>query len=173
MKTLLTIFTLLISTQIFAKSNAFIKVTGSKQGLFKSESLTKSKEAYTEIIGYNFEEISPRETSTGMPTGKRQLKPLTIIKDWGASSPQYYQALSTNELIREIRIDFFTTDPEGRSILSRSIVLNDASVEDIKDASSEVNGDLVDSEAISFVFRKITISDKSGTVYTDDVLQNN
>nr|NUR38271.1 hypothetical protein [Sphingomonas sp.] len=32
--------------------------------------------------------VAPRDSSSGMPTGKRQHSPLTIVKDWGAASPE-------------------------------------------------------------------------------------
>ena len=32
--------------------------------------------------------IAPRDSATGMATGKRQHAPVTIVKEWGAASPQ-------------------------------------------------------------------------------------
>jgi hypothetical protein len=32
--------------------------------------------------------ISPRDSASGMPTGKRQHGSITIVKEWGAASPQ-------------------------------------------------------------------------------------
>jgi hypothetical protein len=32
--------------------------------------------------------IAPRETGSGMPTGKRQHGAITVVKDWGAATPQ-------------------------------------------------------------------------------------
>src|SRR5205085_1119456 len=40
-----------------------------------------------------------RDVATGQATGRRQHTPLTIIKEWGASTPQLFQALATNELL--------------------------------------------------------------------------
>jgi hypothetical protein len=31
---------------------------------------------------------SPRDSGSGMPTGKRMHKPVTFVKEWGAASPQ-------------------------------------------------------------------------------------
>lgn len=33
-------------------------------------------------------EVKAREASSGMATGKRMHKPLTVVKEWGAASPQ-------------------------------------------------------------------------------------
>jgi hypothetical protein len=32
--------------------------------------------------------VSPRDSASGMPTGKRQHSPIKIVKEWGAASPQ-------------------------------------------------------------------------------------
>jgi type VI secretion system secreted protein Hcp len=31
--------------------------------------------------------LTPRDSGSGMPTGKRQHKPVTFVKEWGAASP--------------------------------------------------------------------------------------
>ena len=33
-------------------------------------------------------ELKPREAASGMASGKRMHKPLTVVKEWGAASPQ-------------------------------------------------------------------------------------
>lgn len=32
--------------------------------------------------------VAPRDSASGMPTGKRQHKPITFVKEWGPASPQ-------------------------------------------------------------------------------------
>jgi len=32
--------------------------------------------------------IAPRDAASGMPTGKRMHKPMTIVKEWGAATPK-------------------------------------------------------------------------------------
>jgi hypothetical protein len=32
--------------------------------------------------------IAPRDSATGMATGRRQYRPITIVKEWGAASPE-------------------------------------------------------------------------------------
>lgn len=175
MKIILVTLLLLISfASHAAKNSAYIKVTGAKQGQFKGESVQRGRENASEILGVSFEAIAPTDPSTGMPAGKRQLRPLTIVKDWGPSSNQYYSALSTNEALREVRIDFFSPSlkGDGMELLERSIVLTDAQVVDVKDSTTSVNGDLQDSETITFVYKKLTITDKSGTIFSDDLRNN-
>ena len=35
--------------------------------------------------------VSPRESASGMATGRRHVQPVTIVKEWGAASPQLMQ----------------------------------------------------------------------------------
>ena len=32
--------------------------------------------------------VAPRDVATGMATGRRQYRPITIVKEWGAASPE-------------------------------------------------------------------------------------
>ena len=32
--------------------------------------------------------VAPRDAASGLPTGKRMHKPMTIVKEWGAASPK-------------------------------------------------------------------------------------
>src|SRR3954454_5234673 len=41
-----------------------------------------------EMHAAQFEVVSPRDSSSGMATGKRMHKPLTVVKEWGAATPQ-------------------------------------------------------------------------------------
>jgi len=172
MKLLIIFLAIAFSTLSFAKNSAFIKTTGSKQGLFKGESTVRGREQFAEILSYSFEILSPRDPSTGQPTGKRQLRPITIVKDWGLSSNQYFTAIATNELLKEVRIDFYANDiRSGQETIERSIVLNNAFVTNTKDTSTMVNGELQDTQTISISYSKITITDKSGTIFSDDISQ--
>src|SRR4051794_18356464 len=66
-----------------------VMVSGQKQGPF-----SQSKVA---VIAVSHEIVSPRDQASGLPTGKRQHKPLTIRKEWDATTPKFYNALTNNE----------------------------------------------------------------------------
>lgn len=38
---------------------------------------------------------SPRDAASGLPTGKRQHKPMTIVKEWSKSTPQLFSLVVT------------------------------------------------------------------------------
>src|SRR5690349_18385178 len=50
----------------------------------------------------------PRDPASGLPTGKRQHKPIVITKELDKSSPLLYNALVNNENIPEWELQFWT-----------------------------------------------------------------
>jgi type VI secretion system secreted protein Hcp len=66
--------------------------TGQKQGALSPITLT----------GYSHEIVSPRDPSSGLPTGKRQHKPLTITKEIDKATPLLLRALTTNENLTSV-----------------------------------------------------------------------
>ena len=48
--------------------------------------------------------VSPRDAASGLPTGKRQHKPISITKEWGASTPLLLNALVNNENLTRVLI---------------------------------------------------------------------
>jgi type VI secretion system secreted protein Hcp len=58
-----------------------------------------SGEHHIDIIGWNHEVASPRDAASGLPTGKRQHKPFTVIKETDRSTPILANLLLKNESI--------------------------------------------------------------------------
>ncbi|MFN3431052.1 MAG: type VI secretion system tube protein Hcp [Candidatus Sericytochromatia bacterium] len=64
---------------------------------------------------YSYNVKTPRDAASGQATGRRQHQPITIVKEWGASSPHLMKALATSEVIPRVLLEFprNTTNPEG------------------------------------------------------------
>src|SRR5271167_2435873 len=73
--------------------NAYLKLNGSKQGEIKGSVTQKGREGKIMVIAANHEVVSPTDSITGLPTGKRQHKPFRITKDVDRSSPLLYKAM--------------------------------------------------------------------------------
>jgi type VI secretion system Hcp family effector len=58
----------------------------------------------------------PRDLSSGATTGKRQHGTITIVKEWGASSPQLKQAMDTGEVLTSVDIEFVHPGPKGPEV---------------------------------------------------------
>jgi type VI secretion system secreted protein Hcp len=112
----------------------------------------------------------------GNPTGRRQHKPITITKRVGAASPQFFQALVSNEPLKSVTIDF--TDSAERSVgtaggarrLVYRITLQDATVvrinQRLEPATPVPNGGPPHLEEISFSYQSITVTFPGGGGHT-------
>ncbi len=86
--------------------NAYLKITGSKQGLIKGSCIQKGKEGLIEVIAFEHEIISPRDVATGQATGKRQHQPLVVTKELDKSTTALIQALIQNETLPSFELKF-------------------------------------------------------------------
>ena len=147
-----------------AALQGYISIKGAKQGQLKGDSFAGPilKNDWIPILGMGFGVTSPRDPASGLPTGKRLHKPLTITKEWGSASPQIYQALITNENLLTVKIDFYQTSADSTNQLAYSIKLDNAAVADVTQSTAPcVPGSrcsLLELESVSFTFKRIEIT---------------
>ena len=67
--------------------NAYLSLKGQKQGQIKGSVTQKGREGKIMVIAYSHEIVSPRDTASELPTGKRMHKPLVITKELDKSTP--------------------------------------------------------------------------------------
>lgn len=144
----------------------YVTVEGTKQGKFKGEATGAAVREKIEASNLNHTITSPRDAATGLPSGKRQHGPITITKPWGPATPQFFQALVTNETLKRVLIEYYQTDATGVASVVGSILLTNATVSNIA-RSTDASGRLV--ESISFTYQRIELEDKVGkTMAMDD-----
>jgi len=155
----------------------YVTVEGTKMGKFKGEG-PKTGEKIPGL-SFQYEVIAPHDSATGQHSGKRQHKPVTFVKEWGASTPQFFQALVNNEVLKTVKFEFMQINTNGEEFVFFTINLTNASVAGIrqytetpegvpssKHASTAGNREL---EAISFTFQKIELENKTAkTMAVDD-----
>lgn len=153
-------------------TRVFVTIDGTKQGKFKTEAGPQFGDRIP-VLRFSYEIVSPRDLSTGQASGKRQHRPVTIIKDWSASSPQFFQAVATNEPLKSVLIEVFRTSPSGAEEVVATVRLTDAAIGRFRTAVSDsTSGDgpagrLVDQ--VEFTFKKIEIANPvARTGATDD-----
>ncbi len=160
----------------------YFSVKGAKQGQFRGEAPQQNLKDKMVGLKFVYEVTSPRDVATGQASGKRQHKPLNITKEWGAASPQLFQALVTNEVLPEVFIDFVGVDPKtGQEVLTHRIRLNNATIANILyrmdegagaaagTAKHQTAGGQRHLEEISFTFQRIELEDVIGkTMAADD-----
>jgi type VI secretion system secreted protein Hcp len=154
----------------------YVTVEGTKQGKIKGDSTRESHKASIPCFGFTYEVTSPRDLASGQASGKRQHKPITVQSEWGASTPQLWQALVTNEVLKSVLIEFMKTTPEGVEEVYSTIKLTNATVSNAKFLGGTERGthqhesttsahELVD---WSFTFSKIEFENKAGKTAAAD-----
>ena len=155
---------------------AWIAVKGAKQGQFKSETTSAARrDKWMPVLGFTMGLASPRDAATGQATGKRQHQPVTIVKAWGAASPQGLTACATNEDLTEVTIEFTRQTPTGQDVVYQTVKLTDASFaqiarftgrpdgsEDTPSSGHTGTSDMMELERWALTFRKIELHDNDG-----------
>jgi type VI secretion system secreted protein Hcp len=140
---------------------------GVRQGDFKGESTQKGREGMIPGVAFSYGVLVPRDTASGLPTGKRQHQPVVFTKQWGVSSPQFYTAAYTNETLSQVTFNFYVTGPTGIQQLDHTIKLTNAIIISVKQSLQipQSGGPIIDSrelQEISLTFQKIDITSIPG-----------
>ncbi len=151
----------------------YVTIEGTKQGKFKGESIRDQHKNKIEGLAFEWKIQSPRDVATGLPSGKRQHGPIKITKEWGAASPQIFQALVTNEVLKSVLFEFIRTGDPGEEFVHHTIKILNATVSEQKPTISmtkhEEHADVHELEEVSFTYQRVEIENIPGkTMATDD-----
>jgi len=94
--------------------NAYLHLKGQKQGQIKGSVTQKGREGAIEVNAFTHELVSPRDATSGLPSGRRIHKPLVITKELDKSTPLLYNALVNNESLTQFELKCFTPSMSGR-----------------------------------------------------------
>jgi type VI secretion system secreted protein Hcp len=83
-----------------------------------------------EVHSFQFGVQSPRDIASGQASGKRQHQSISIVKEWGASTPQLFQALVSNEVLDSVVIRLIEHNHHKR--VSHTIHLSNAHVSEMR-----------------------------------------
>ena len=115
---------------------------------------SKGIEQSFEIIALTHEVVSPRDAASGLPTGKRQHKPVNITKEVDKSSPILGSLFHGTDNFTYLRIEFVRASKK-RSRPIKTITLDGANVCGMKNAYSS-SGEGIETEKISLCYQSIT-----------------
>ena len=154
----------------------YMTVNGTKQGTFKGESLRERHEGKISCLAFHYNVKSPRDSASGQASGKRTHQPVSFVKTWGPATPQFLQALSTNEVLKSVLFEFLRTNPNGEEYVFHTVQLTNATVSEIDqyvgDDTQDQSHAAHELERISLTFQKIEIENKDGkTMALDDWAQ--
>jgi len=152
--------------------NAYLKLEGENQGEIKGSVTQTGREDTIMVIGFEHDIKSPRDAASGLPTGKRQHGPLTIIKEVDKSSPLLYSLLTQNENITKFELRFWQPSATGQEVQHYTIELTNASVskihQEMLNNKYPENMNHKEREYVSFCYQKITWTWEDGGITTQD-----
>jgi type VI secretion system secreted protein Hcp len=152
--------------------NAYLSFTGETQGKVNGSCTQAGREDSMEVHAFSHEVISPRDAASGLPTGKRQHKPVTITKPVDKASPIAMNILTNNENITEWRLDFYRPSKSGKEQQYYTIELVNASIAGVR--SEMLNNKYPDNmkhevrEHLSFCYQKVIWTWQDGGVTAED-----
>ncbi|NTU58660.1 MAG: type VI secretion system tube protein Hcp [Chlorobiaceae bacterium] len=151
---------------------AYLSVTAQKQGKIKGPVTLPGRKDTIQVFGGFHEIISPRDMSSGLPTGQRMHKPLTLIKDIDCSSPLLLNSLVTNENLKEVVLQLWSQDRGGRDAAFYTITLINANISAYKlllsyDGSPE-SARHPEREELTFTYQKISWTWEHGAISASD-----
>ncbi len=167
-KLLIILFFVSCSTHAYAELNAYLRLRGESQGDIKGSVKQAGREDSIRIIGFHHNIISPKDAASGLPTGKRQHKPLTIIKEIDKSTPLLLMAMTNNENIKDLELRFWQPSRSGKEIQYYTIQLKNANISSIR--QEMLNNKYPDNiqhrtrEMISFTYEKIIWTFEDGGI---------
>jgi type VI secretion system secreted protein Hcp len=153
----------------FAASEFYIKIEGTKQGVFKGQSLRDAWKTWIPGLSYSHSVKTVTSLATGLPSGKRQYTPVRALVEWGPATPQIISALVTGEVLKTVTMEFLETTPEGIEQVACQIKLTNALVTAVNMDVPEAAGSQVKTAWVSFSFQRIEWTCMNGNVmFTDD-----
>lgn len=160
--------------------NAYLRLKGAQQGDIRGSVIQKGREGRIAVIAIAHEIVSPRDSASGLPTGRRMHKPLVITKELDKASPLLHRALVTNESIASFTLDLFAArsggpgagGAAGAEVLEYTIALADAAIASIRTVMPN-NRDpelakRATYEEIAFTYRRITWTWTDGAITATD-----
>jgi type VI secretion system secreted protein Hcp len=151
---------------------AYLTIVAERQGPIHGSVTQKGREGKILVLAVQHEIVCPRDPQSGIPTGKRMHKPLTVIKELDSSSPLLYAVLCTNENIRDARLEFWTTTPTGQEKQHYTVRLTNANISSINFKLPNIRSArlqrLTEYEEVALTYQKIEWTWNDGGISAAD-----
>lgn len=136
-----------------------LSLEGNTQGAIEGSCEIEGREGTILVYAMDHLINIPRDTHTGLPTGKRIHGSLKITKEVDKSSPKLYQALCSGEQCSMVQLDHYRISPQGAEENYFTIKLENAIIVDIRQWFPETlvktNEPFKHMEDVSFSYEKI------------------
>lgn len=142
-----------------AALNAYLKIKGQKSGDIKGSVTQKGRENMIRVLAVSHAIVSPRDAASGLPTGKRQHKPMVVTMELDRSTPLLHAALVTNETLSSVELRFWAPSLKGQAGVGAetqhyTVKLTNASISEIRTIKAN-DPQAPDTLEVSFTYQKI------------------
>jgi type VI secretion system secreted protein Hcp len=145
----------------------FVRVVATKSGPWPGNATQAGREGW--LVGRRFVQqvTAPRDVATGQPAGKRQHQPVLVVLDWSPASPAILTALTTNEALTSVTMEFMARTATGTESVAQRLTLTNAAVAGLRRTAGSPSEPPADE--VTFVFQKLELTDlRRGTAAEDD-----
>ncbi|MDZ4768871.1 MAG: type VI secretion system tube protein TssD [Chloroflexota bacterium] len=150
----------------------YVTIDGIKQGRLRGEGKSDATRDKIAGLAFLYEVEVSRVAPSGRSRGSRKHSPVIFVKAWGAASPQLYQALTTNEMLKTVFFEFVKLNADGVEMVYQTVKLFEASLLSIK---QEINPSKSDNfpdepaiERLAMTFQRIEIENLVGKTIAAD-----
>jgi len=151
---------------------AYLTIKGSKQGKFKGESNRSSAHDKIPLLSFSYEVRAPRDVASGQASGKRQHRVLTVVKEWGAASPQIFQALTSNEVLNSVVIEAMETAADGSEHVKGTFTLTNAVISRVNKHPFTGKGSSDTVEEVTFAYENISLNGASNVAISHTTMNH-
>ena len=173
--TLLVAMLALVPLGAFAALPAYMWITGETQGVIEGSVDQAGRENSMEVVEFSHSRSQTIDSASGLPSGKRQHRPVRVTKLIDKASPKLESALTTNESLTAFRIDFYRPSQSGVEQQYYTVELVNARITNISQSiisRDTENWNFVATpaiETITLVYDRIIWTWEEGGITAEDV----
>lgn len=148
---------------------ASLTLRGASQGDIKGGATQKGREGSLRVLAVSHTLTSPRDPASGLPTGKRQHRPIVLTVELDRAAPLLYRALVTHEKLNEVVVRFYApaSKPGALELNSHTLRLVNAALAEVKLIKSD-DPKQSDTLELSFTYQKIDWTWHDGNITAAD-----
>lgn len=161
------VFMCLMPNQSWAALNGHARITGETQGLIEGDVTQAGREGTIEVRQYSYGVNAPYDPATGLPDGNQQHRPVRLLKRVDQASPLLFHAMTINENLTQVVIEFYRPTQSGAEELFYMVTLTNARVVSISPFQSSFSTD-PQMEWIGLTFENIEVEFTDGGITAAD-----
>jgi len=164
------ILALAVSGSAYAGLDAYMWITGETQGQIQGSVTQAGREDSMEVVEFAHNISQAIDSATGLPSGKRQHRPIRVTKPVDKASPLLANALTYNEKLTSVRIDFWRPNSNGTEVQFYTVELVNARIASISQhhGSTPELVAMPTQETVTLMYDKIIWTWQDGGISAED-----